>query len=265
MKHILLIGYGAMGRTVAHELRNHERVGVRYVLERAHRQNALAQALAGAANAIASLDEMEERPDFALECAGHDAVVSIVPQLLQRGIPTIIASIGALAREGVPERLETAARAGSTQLRLAAGAVAGIDALSAARRSGLTEVRYIGRKPPTAWLGTPCEAEVDLRSLSTPTVIFEGDARTAARLYPRNANVAATVALAGIGLERTRVSLFADPAVTHNVHAIEARGAFGELSVSVMARPLKDNSKTSALAAYSIVRAITGEVEPLVI
>jgi aspartate dehydrogenase len=261
MKKILLIGYGAMARAVGAQLRTGGGVDVPLVLERGQRRESLARELGDATRVVASVDEIDELPDLAVECAGHEAVGSIVPALLQRGVPTIIASIGALAREGVSERLEQAAQRGRTQVHLIPGALAGIDALAAARTAGLDEVRYIGRKPPTAWLGTPCEREVDLHSLRTATVIFEGDARSAARLYPKNANVAAVVALAGIGFERTRVQLVADPGVTRNVHAIEARGTFGELAVTVQAQTLAGNPKTSALAAYSIVRAVRNQVQ----
>ncbi|HVO89387.1 MAG TPA: aspartate dehydrogenase [Casimicrobiaceae bacterium] len=264
MKRILLIGYGAMGRTVARRLYGHRRVQVSYILERPQRLATLRREVGDAAQVIATLDEMREPPDFALECAGHGAVRECVPQLLASGIRTIVASIGALAHDGVAETLERSADRGGTQLVLVPGAIAGIDALAAARLMGLDEVRYVGRKPPLAWLGTPAEAQVQLEALSRPTPIFEGNALTAAQLYPKNANVAAMVALAGLGLERTRVSLVADPAVTRNTHSIEAHGAFGRLDVTVSAEPMPDNPKTSALAAYSVVRAVLNEVDALV-
>src|SRR5262249_30383174 len=116
------------------------------------RVDSLRRAL-GDIQVVASLDELSTLPDLALECAGHDAAATLVPDLLARGCPAIIASVGALAAPGVAERLESAARRGCTHLVIVPGALAGIDALSAARLRGLQHVEYVGRKPPAGWLG----------------------------------------------------------------------------------------------------------------
>jgi aspartate dehydrogenase len=265
MKTLLLIGYGAMGRTVHDALRDHPHARIEYIVETAERRDAVQRELGASARVVASLDELPALPALALECAGHVAVTSFVPTLLARGVDTVIASVGALAEPGLPERLEAAAASGSAQLILVPGAIAGVDALRAAATRPLDAVAYTGRKPPRGWIGTPAEACVDLASVREATVIFEGNAREAARLYPKNANVAAMIGLAGIGLERTRVSLIADPNVTRNTHSLRARGEFGELELTVSANPLPANPKTSALAAFSIVRAIDNRVSPLVI
>jgi len=263
MKRALLIGYGAIGRLVLDRLAGDARLRITHVLERPSRKDALARALRGEAGVIGELDELDTLPDCAIECAGHGAVAEYVVPLLERGVNVALVSVGALATPELPERLEAAARRGGSQLTLVSGAIGGLDAIASARVGGLDEVVYTGRKPPAGWLGTPAERAVDLNSLAAPAVIFEGSARDAARLYPKNANVAATVSLAGLGLDRTRVTLVADPAVSRNVHNVVARGAFGEMEITLSGKPLADNPKTSSLAAYAAVRALRDFAAPV--
>jgi aspartate dehydrogenase len=262
---LLLIGCGAMGRQVMRDLRNDSRVRVSCVLEESQRCAEVRRELGDSVRVVSSVEDLDRKPDFALECAGHRAVQTAVVALLRAGVDVIVASVGALAEPGLPEMLEQSALAGRSHVTLIPGAIAGIDALSAASARHLDAVSYTGRKPPHAWTGTPAERDFDLRKLDRPTTIFSGNARAAARAYPKNANVAAMVALAGIGFERTEVTLLADPAVTGNTHSIHARGQFGEMQLTVSARPLAENPKTSELAALSVLRAVRNKLSPIIV
>ena len=262
---LLMIGYGAIGKTVVAALRNEDRIRLVAVIAKASHHAAAREQLGTSVEVVASLDEFRGEVDCVLECAGHAAVREHVPAALKRGIDVILVSVGSLSEPGLAESLEAAARDGGTQVTLVPGAVAGIDALSAAKPFGLDRVVYTGRKPPLGWLDTPAEKTCDLRTLKRAVTVFEGTAREAARLFPKNANVAATIALAGLGLDRTSVRLIADPAVQRNVHTLHAEGTFGELDMTIAGRPLADNPKTSALAAYSAVRALKNRAASLVI
>jgi aspartate dehydrogenase len=211
--------------------------------------------LGGAVQVTASLDRLERRPDYVLELAGHAAVAEHAPGALASGIGVAIASTGALADEALRRRLRDCAERGGTQLRLLSGAVGGLDVLAAYRECGLREVRYTGRKPPHAWRTTSAAPATALRT-GAPTTIFEGTAGEAARDFPSNANVAATVALAGLGFDATFVRLVADPGIEHNAHRIEAVSDLGSFAIDLAGAPSGGNAGSSALTAFSALRAL---------
>jgi aspartate dehydrogenase len=206
---------------------------------------------------VESLDGLLARdPRLIAELAGQGAVADYGPAVLRRGVDLLVISIGALAEPKLLEGLKAAARAGSSRILLPAGAIGGIDAIAAMRLGGLDAVRYRSRKPPAAWRGSPAEKVADLDKLTSRTVLYRGSAGEAALLYPQNANVAAAVALAGLGFDATEVELVADPAAPGNVHEIEAEGAAGRFAIQLQGKPSRTNPKTSALAAFSVARAL---------
>ncbi|RAI00775.1 aspartate dehydrogenase [Acuticoccus sediminis] len=204
-------------------------------------------------------DARDVDADVVADCAGMDGLRAHGPALLEAGHRVFTLSAAAFADAALAESLVAAAERGGGRIILAAGAIGAIDTLSAAKVGGLTAVRYTGRKPPAGWAGTPAE-RFGLKSLTEPLVHFEGNARDAALAYPKNANVAATVALAGIGFEATTVRLIADPGVAANTHTLEAEGAFGRFSATFEAAPLPGNPRSSGLAAMSLLRALESEV-----
>jgi aspartate dehydrogenase len=251
IQELTLIGFGAIGRSVYQRMLEHVGVRITHIVVSEGKVAAL-QAELGLG--VTVTHQVPETTPLVLECAGHTALTAHVLPALRRGTECAVLSIGALAEPGLPEQLQAAAEQGGTQLHLLAGAIGGIDAISAARQAGLDSVTYIGRKPPAGWRGSPAEQLVNLDALTEPTVILDATAREAARLYPKNANVAATLSLAGVGLDKTRVRLIADPGVTENIHEFEAKGAFGEMQLRLRGKPLADNPKTSALTVLSAVR-----------
>ncbi len=204
-------------------------------------------------------------PDLVVECAGHGAVKAYGAKVLDDGIDLVIVSTGSLADAALWAEVKAAAERSTAQLKLPAGALPGVDALSAGKLAGLTKVTLKSSKPPKAWTGTPAEKSHDLAAITAPTVIFSGNAREAALAFPKNANVAATAALAGLGFEQTTITLVADPGVTQNVHHLEAEGVFGKLILEINANPSPDNPKTSHMAALSIMRVLENEATAIVI
>ena len=204
-------------------------------------------------------------PTIVAECASQAAVGEYGEAVLAGGCDLMIASVGALADAALADGLRTTASDNGLQVFAPAGAVGGIDALSAAKAAGLTRVQYRSRKPPAAWRGSPAEEVCDLDHIGEPLTFYTGTAREAATYYPKNANVAATVALAGLGFEDTEVELCADPHVSANVHDVRVEDAAGTFHFELSAKPFPDNPKTSMLAAFSVVRALANRATAIVI
>lgn len=259
---LALIGWGAIGRAVAPLLADTPielvAVGVRSRRDR----NDLPP---GAAMLTDPSELAATRPDVVAEAAGRDAVEPWGHAALSEGADFVVSSVSALADDTLLDALRSAAAAGGARLQIQTGALAGIDALAAARPMGIERVEHRIVKPPAAWRGTPAETRCDLDTLDAAVTFFRGSAREAARDFPKNANVAMTSALAGIGPDATRISLVADPAATTNRHELEADGGFGHLAATIANQPLPANPKTSAMAALSLVRAIRNRADSLAI
>lgn len=201
-------------------------------------------------------DLIGQGPGLVVECAGQQALKDVAERLLTAKIDVIGASIGALADRGFRERVHRAQRGSNARLILPAGAVGGLDLLAAAGLAGIERLTYTGRKPPRAWRGTSAEATIDLDTLASPHVIFEGSAEDAARAFPKNANVALAVGFSAAALDRTVVRLVADPEAPGNVHEIHLESQVAEMDVKVRAAPSQQNPKTSAIVGYSIANEI---------
>lgn len=252
-----IIGKGAIGRYVADSLQGRG-LGPHAFLTRSGG--------VGTSDGLSRVRSVAHLPDdisLVVDCAGHGALAQHGPAILERGIDLVTVSLGALADPELESTLTDAARRGNAQLHLASGAIGALDALRAAKVGGLTNVTYTGRKPPRGWKGSPAEDRLDLDTLTAAATHFDGTARDAATTYPKNANVAAAVALAGAGFDATQVRLIADPDVTANIHEIHATGAFGQFHFRIEGHALPDNPRSSALAAMSAVAAIERQIAPI--
>jgi len=249
---LVLIGWGALNRAVVPQLNESlEVVGV------ASRQPLKREDLPTGAQWIGSVDELADlRPDLVAEAASYDAVVPWGHAALRCGADVVVSSVAAFADQARLVALRDLAEANDRKVVIQPGALAGVEALAAARLLGLDGVEHRIIKPPSAWRGTLAEELVDLDRLTEAEEFFSGSAAETAVQFPKNANVAMTSALAGVGPETTRVVLIADPTALMNRHELLARGSFGRLDVLVGNHPLPDNPKTSALAALSMARVL---------
>lgn len=264
MQTIAIIGSGAISEAVANYLDDHKEVVIAVAIIEPGMESRSRDVFGENVEVAHAIDEAKTEIDLAVDCAGHPALRQHGEAILARGIDLVSVSSGALADAGLYDKLAAAARRGGAQLRVVSGAIGALDALSAGSVGALTRVTYRGRKPPKGWRGSAAESKLDLDALSEATVHFSGSARNAALEYPKNANVAASVALAGVGFDDTIVELIADPDTDRNVHEIVAEGDFGRFEFRIEGKSLPDNPRSSAITAMSVVREILNPTSPIV-
>ena len=242
-----MIGFGAIGQEIASAL---ARLG--------ESDRLIATLVRPGRNAPSAVHDVEallaRAPDCVIECAGQDAVRAFGAAILAGGVDLVASSIGVLADPGAAAALAEAERRGGGRLLLPAGAIGGLDCLAAAALGGLGAVTYSSYKPPRAWASTPAEQLIALDHAEEQIVFFEGSAREAAAAYPKNANVAVAVGIAGIGIDATRVRLISSRHDGDPRGVIEAEGALGAFRFDILAYAAPSNPKTSALTAYSLLQ-----------
>ena len=269
MKKVALIGYGAIARIALGKIVEHDpnkQIKIVGVLVRKNKEEETRAALDSSIAVVTSIEELIRlSPNVIAECAGQGAITQYAEKILRAGIDLIVISTGALAVDELRNNLTNICARNNSRLLMPSGAIAGIDGMNSLQIGGLKSVLYTSTKPPMAWEGTPAEEKFDLVSINKRTELYKGPAREAARLYPKNANLAATVALAGLGMDETQILLVADPDVApNNVGRIDAEGEFGKLSVEGRGMPAPDNPKTSATTALSLAHAILKDTRTII-
>ena len=194
--------------------------------------------------AVLSFEDMLDDVDLILECAAPVSVKVYAPTILEQGIDMIVMSVGALMDLEFYKELEEIAKKHNAKIHLPSGAIVGLDGIKAVSKFGLKEVTLTTRKSPKS-LGKDIDAE---------EVLFEGKASDAAKEFPLNINVAATISIAC--QKDIDVKIIVDPKVDRNVHEIVAKGDFGQFKTRTENFPCEANPKTSMLAALSAIRLL---------
>lgn len=251
MKTLMLIGYGAMANEVIQRLPAGIELG--WIVAREHHHNDIKQRFQNRVIPLSCPTHASQKPDLVLECASQHAVKQYAPMVLEKGWTLAVISTGALADSQLAQTLSQKAQQHHAIFIPLSGAVAGLDGLRCAKEAVIRQVTYQSRKSPASWRNGPAENYIDLDTVTEPTVFFYGTAREAALKFPANANVAATVALYGIGMDKTKVELMVDPTTKQNSHRIEVTGDFGHFCIELNGNPLPSNPKTSLLSALSAV------------
>jgi aspartate dehydrogenase len=263
-----IIGGGVIARLILDEvrrgsLRDLEVVGL--LGRNSASRGKLLAAEFGVPFAIHLAELLDLKPEVVVEAASHDAVREHAAPLLAAGVSVVVLSGGALVDDALREGLERIAAEHRALLCVPSGGIGGLDALKAVCAAGAEEVEIAVTKPPVAWQGIPYVQRlgIDLDGLTGPVTLFDGTAREGVPHFPANVNIAAVLALAGIGFDRTRLKVVADPALRFNTHYINIRGRTGTIGIKFESVPSVENPKTAMLACYSALAALKALASPV--
>ncbi len=243
MKTVGLIGCGAIGTVLAEAIERRLVVCDKLVVFDVDRARAeqLKKSLKFPVTIAESFEELlKSEPTVIVEAASQQAAAAYVPKVVAADIELIVMSTGALLDLPVDLR----------RVHVPSGAIGGLDAIAAAAQAGIGQVTLTSRKPPRAFGKANAKEET----------VYEGSAEEASKKFPREMNVAASLAL-NVKPAKVRVKVISDPAVTRNTHEIYVAWRFGEMFLRFANEPHPENPHTSALAAWSAIKLLATILE----
>ena len=202
-----------------------------------------------------SFDELAEASDMVVECLPAKVVPELAHAVLSRDKDLIM--ISACAYLLYPE-IDEMVELSQGRLIIPSGALSGIDAVSALQCAEIETAKIASTKKPQGFKGAPYieQKKIILENIDAKTLIFSGNAIEAAKAFPANVNVSATLSLAGIGPQRTVVEVWADPDIPGNTHEITVKGGTSTITSRIENEPDPNNPKSSMLAGHSIVATL---------
>jgi aspartate dehydrogenase len=250
---VAIAGLGAIGKSLSARLAAGAVPGVVLAAVSARNQGKAEDFVATLARPVKLLpiEALEGEADIVVECAPGELLPQIIEPFLRAGKKAIVLSAGALLSH--PELVALAKETGGAIL-VPSGALIGLDAMVAAAEGRIHAVTMHTRKPPKGLLGAPhlVANNISVEGLSAPLKVFAGSAREAAAGFPANVNVAAALALAGVGPEQTRVEIWADPTIVRNTHTIKVESDSAHFTMTIENIP-SENPKTGRIVAQSVV------------
>lgn len=250
-------GFGAVGRKVAEALdRGVEGLTLKAVSAQDHEK--AKRNMSGFANPVPVVG-LAELADCDIVVEGLPAAVfdEIADPAIARGRIFVPTSVGQLLPR--PDLVERA-KASGARIVAPTGALLGLDAVRAAAEGEIRSVTMVTRKPPGGLKGAPhlVDNDISVDGLNEPKLVFSGSAREGAIGFPANVNVAAALALAGVGPDATRLEVWADPTVERNMHRIEVDADSCSFTLEIANVPSEENPRTGKNTALSVIACLKG-------
>lgn len=252
-----IIGCGTIGSKIGESIENIKAIQTVYFLDHSIESSRKISSKLKKAVATESIDDFIDNVNLVIEAASQEAVRTYAYKILNKGKDLMIMSVGALVDGEFHSKLKKLAKEKNCKIIIPSGAVAGIDGINSVSNN-IDEITLITKKPIKSFENVEFlrNINVNMTTISKPTIIFEGYAKDVVKLFPKNINVAATISLAGIGFERTKVKIIADPNAKRISHEITVKGDFGEMKTEVYNVPSPTNPQTSYLAVLSAISTL---------
>jgi aspartate dehydrogenase len=241
VKKIGIVGYGTIGSYLYRKIGNEDDLRVEFV------HDIDKSKLAGLASSLVinSIEEARERrPDLVVEVASSEWVKHFASVVLTFS-DLLVVSVAAFAEEGLQEKLDAVAKANRTRYYISHGAIIGLDGVRDGREI-IEEVKITTIRPQEGY-GLK-------ENISVKTVLYDGPTRKACQLFPKNVNIHASLALYGLGFDKTHSTVIADPESRVMRHIIEVKGRGLAWTIDVQAKPLGE--RTGAYAPESVFQTV---------
>jgi len=228
-----IVGYGTIGSYLVSKINEDKDLYVEFVydVDKDKLSNLDASLVLG------SLEEARERKaDLIVEVSNPEWVRSYAPFVLEFA-DLLIASVGAFAEKGLKERLDAVAKANKTHFYISHGGIIGLDGVRDGRDL-LEDVRITTIRPQEGYHHTGIKEKI-----SKKTILYEGSVRKACELFPRDVNIFASLALHGIGFDKTHSSVIVDPNARVMRHIIEIKGRGLAWKIEVQTKPKRTATK----------------------
>ncbi|MSP80198.1 MAG: aspartate dehydrogenase [Rhodospirillales bacterium] len=213
---------------------------------------------------VVPLGRLADLADVVVECAPPELFPEIARPAIEQGRLFVPLSVTTLL-----DHMDLVERAKLTGARIMVptGALLGLDAVRAVAEGTVHSVTMVTRKPPKSLRSAKFVVErgIDLDALKEPVKLYEGMVREAAALFPANVNIAVALGLAGIGVDRTRYEIWADPGVERNTHAVKVDSDSTRFEMTIANIPTKENPATGRNTALSVIALLRRLTAPMVV
>ncbi len=249
-----IAGLGAIGLHVAQELDRGGIPGCELAGICARNDDRAAEANATLSTPVPNypLSDIANHCDVVIETLPPQLFMDLAEPVVRAGKELVVLSASQLM--GQQALFDLAEKTGA-KIIVPSGAILGLDAIKGAAVGTLHSVVIETRKPVAGLAKAPyvIDNNIDLSNLGEAKLVLGGAVTDVAKVFPANVNVAVAVSLAGYGTDKTRMEVWADPALEKNQHTVRVVSDSSDFTMTIQNRPTEENPATGKITALSVI------------